>query len=130
MLAWLDLGGFRYAVEGVLLAWLVYTSRWSSEGMEVDFGRLSYLVSIGSEAEELLQTSAYNCWKARFDTAVTSAPTAIGTQLLRNSLPLYAIAHCTLAIDVDELQIFAGKRRSLGLPVARLGKLSGATISG
>lgn len=75
-----------------------------------------------------LQTSAYNCWKARFDTAVTSAPTAIGTQLLRNSLPLYAIAHCTLAIDVDELQIFAGKRRSLGLPVVRLVKLSGVTI--
>ena len=63
------------------------------------------------------QTAAYNCWKVLFDQALKSAPTAIGTQLLRNSLPIYAVAHCTLAIDVDELQIFAGKRRALGLPV-------------
>lgn len=79
------------------------------------------MLMIDEDAHTLTQTSAYNCWKARFDNAVTSAPAAIGTQLLRNSLPLYAVAHCTLAVDVDELQIFAGKRRSLGLPVVRLG---------
>ncbi|KAK9894300.1 hypothetical protein P389DRAFT_174352 [Cystobasidium minutum MCA 4210] len=62
-------------------------------------------------------TSAYNCWKTRFDSALTQSPTAFGTQLLRNSIPIYAIAHVTLAVDVDELQIFAGKRRALGLPV-------------
>lgn len=64
-----------------------------------------------------LQTVAYNCWKTRLDAALTTAPTAYGTQLLRNTIPLYAIAHCTLAVDVDELQIFAGATKAFSLPV-------------
>lgn len=65
----------------------------------------------------IAQTSAYNCWKTRLDVAIVDNPAALGTQLLRNVIPIYAIAHCTLAIDIDELQIFAGARRALGLPV-------------
>lgn len=74
-----------------------------------------YLIRFG------LQTSAYNCWKSRFDAALTNDPAALGTQLLRNAIPIYAIAHCTLAIDIDDLQIFAGAKRALGLPVVRSG---------
>ena len=64
-----------------------------------------------------LQTSAYNYWKRHFDTALTSAPTAIGTQLLRNAIPIYAVAHCSSTVDVVEFQIFAGAQTALGVPV-------------
>ncbi|CAD6586151.1 MAG: hypothetical protein CYPHOPRED_003430 [Cyphobasidiales sp. Tagirdzhanova-0007] len=63
-------------------------------------------------------TSAYNYWKRHFDTALTSAPTAIGTQLLRNAIPIYAVAHCSSTVDVVEFQIFAGAQTALGVPVA------------
>lgn len=85
--------------------------------MEVDPGEL---ISSGIMARSQMtyyQTAAYNFWKTRFDAALTSAPTAIGAQLLRNSIPIYAVAHCTLAVDVDELQIFAGAQQALGLSV-------------
>lgn len=38
-----------------------------------------------------------------------SAPATFGTQLLRNSITLYAMAHITLSIDVQDLQVFAGE---------------------
>jgi len=66
-------------------------------------------------------SSAFNVWKACLDAALATA-TGPSAYILRSAIPIYAVCQVTLAIDVHELQIYAGAKMTLGLPVSDLTK--------